>query len=177
MIHRDVKPANIYTCHLGPDHDFVKVLDFGLVKSTGEEGADAAQLTAQGVTTGTPAYMAPEMAMGESDIDARADIYSLGCVAYWLVTGHRVFEGFKPMVTIVHHVKTPPVPPSQRTELPIDPQLEELILACLAKDPADRPQTAEDLSERLSAVPGSDDWSRKRSREWWDLHMTSEPRA
>ena len=173
MIHRDVKPANIYTCNLGPDYDFVKVLDFGLVKSTGEEEADAAQLTAQGVMTGTPAYMAPEMAMAENGVDARADIYSLGCVAYWLVTGHRVFEGYKPMVTIVHHVKTPPVPPSQRTELAIDPRLEELILACLAKDPADRPQTAEEVSERLDGVPTGRDWSRERSREWWDLHMKS----
>jgi len=173
MIHRDVKPANIYTCHLGPDYDFVKVLDFGLVKTTGEAEARAAQLTAQGVTTGTPAYMAPELAMAENGIDARADIYSLGCVAYWLVTGHRVFEGFKPMVTIVHHVKTAPEPPSKRTELPIDPQLEELILACLAKDPADRPQTAEELSARLGEVPASGGWSRARSREWWDLHMTS----
>jgi len=177
MIHRDVKPANIYTCRLGPDRDFVKVLDFGLVKSTGEVEPSAAQLTAQGVTTGTPAYMAPEMAMAEDGVDSRADIYSLGCVAYWLVTGHRVFEGFKPMVTIVHHVKTPPVPPSQRTELAIEPQLEELILACLAKDPADRPQTAEELSERLGAVAGSDGWNRERSREWWDLHMKSETRA
>ncbi len=172
MIHRDVKPANIYTCHLGPDYDFVKVLDFGLVKSTGEQEREAAQLTAQGVTTGTPAYMAPELAMAEDSIDARADIYSLGCVAYWLVTGHRVFEGYKSMVTIVHHVKTPPVPPSQRTELPIDPRLEELILACLAKDPADRPQTAEDLSERLGSIEGLGTWSSDRSREWWDLHMS-----
>ncbi len=171
LIHRDVKPANIYTCHLGPDYDFVKVLDFGLVKSTGEAESNA-QLTAQGITTGTPAYMAPELAMAEDGIDTRVDIYSLGCVAYWLVTGHRVFEGDKPMVTIVHHVKTPPVPPSQRTELVIDPELEKLILACLAKDPADRPQTAEEISARLGEVPGSADWGGERSREWWNLHMT-----
>jgi tRNA A-37 threonylcarbamoyl transferase component Bud32 len=171
MIHRDVKPANIYTCHLGPDFDFVKVLDFGLVKSTDRAEKSAAQLTAQGVTTGTPAYMAPEMAMAEDEIDRRADIYSLGCVAYWLVTGHRVFEGYKPMVTIVHHVKTPPVPPSQRTEVAIEPGLEETIMACLEKNPADRPQTAEELSRSLGALPDADAWSAKRARDWWELHM------
>ncbi len=171
MIHRDVKPANIYACRLGPDYDFVKVLDFGLVKAIGRAERGGTQLTAEGVTTGTPAYMAPEMALAEDDVDGRADLYSLGCVAYWLVTGHRVFEGDKPMVTIVHHVKTPPVPPSQRTELAIDPRLEELILACLSKAPGDRPQTADELSERLAGVPGAEAWSPGRSREWWGLHM------
>lgn len=170
MIHRDVKPANIYTCRLGPDFDFVKVLDFGLVKAMGGVEPDAA-LTAQGVTTGTPAYMAPELAMAEDGVDARADIYSLGCVAYWLVTGHRVFEADKAMMTIVHHVKTPPIPPSQRTEVPIDPTLEELILACLAKDPADRPQTADSLTSSLQAVGASEEWNPERSREWWQLHL------
>ena len=90
MVHRDIKPSNIFTCRLGLNVDFVKVLDFGLVKPARSYDQETMLVTARDVTTGTPAYMAPELALGESDVDARADIYALGCVGYWLLTGRLV---------------------------------------------------------------------------------------
>jgi eukaryotic-like serine/threonine-protein kinase len=165
LIHRDVKPANIFACRLGPDVDFVKVLDFGLVKRA--EQTESTQLTGEHGTAGTPAYMAPEMALGQGDVDSRADLYALGCVAYWLLTGETVFTGETPMATLIAHVQSTPVPPSQRTEIYIPPALDDLVLACLAKDPADRPQTADDLDRRLAAsIPGSS-WRVDDAREWW----------
>ena len=116
LIHRDIKPANIYASRLGPDYDFVKVLDFGLVKSHQPAAEEATQLTMQGVTTGTPAYMAPEMALDRETVDGRTDLYALGCVGYWLLTGQLVFPGKNPMQVLLHHVKTEPTPPSQRSE-------------------------------------------------------------
>lgn len=91
LIHRDIKPSNIYVCRLGIQYDFVKVLDFGLVKLDHSASDQETQLTREGLTTGTPAYLSPEVALGQGKVDARTDIYSLGCVAYWLVTGQRVF--------------------------------------------------------------------------------------
>ena len=110
LVHRDVKPANIIACHWGLKWDFVKVLDFGLVKAMWTMGEDD-QLTSEGAITGTPAYMAPEAALGGRDLDARVDLYGLGCVAYWLLTGERVFLGRTAVEVLMHHVKTPPVPP------------------------------------------------------------------
>ena len=165
LIHRDIKPANIFTCRLGPDVDYVKVLDFGLVKRT--EQTETTQLTGDHGTAGTPAYMAPEMALGQEDVDSRADLYALGCVAYWLLTGETVFTGETPMATLIAHVQSKPVPASQRTEIYIPPALDDLVLACLAKDPGDRPQTADDLDRRLAAsIPGSS-WRVDDAREWW----------
>ena len=165
LIHRDIKPANIFTCRLGPDVDYVKVLDFGLVKRT--EQTESTQLTGDHGTAGTPAYMAPEMALGQDDVDSRADLYALGCVAYWLLTGETVFTGETPMATLIAHVQSKPVPASQRTEIYIPPALDDLVLACLAKDPGDRPQTADDLDRRLAAsIPGSS-WRVDDAREWW----------
>jgi eukaryotic-like serine/threonine-protein kinase len=100
-------------------------------------------------------------------VDSRADLYALGCVAYWLLTGETVFTGETPMATLIAHVQSTPVPPSQRTEIYIPPALDDLVLACLAKDPADRPQTADDLDRRLAAsIPGSS-WRVDDAREWW----------
>jgi serine/threonine-protein kinase len=171
LIHRDVKPANIYTCRLGPDHDFVKVLDFGLVKATGEPEPGASQLTAVGVAAGTPAFMAPEMATGKGTVDGRADIYALGCVAYWLLTGLRVFEADTPLQVLLEHVQTPPPPLSQRTEVEVPAALEQLVMQCLAKDPADRPQTAAGLAARLRGLGLADEWTPGNAEAWWQLHM------
>jgi serine/threonine-protein kinase len=150
LVHRDIKPANIHLGRLGLRDDFVKVLDFGLVRSMAgpseESLADAA-----GMTPGTPAYTAPEMAHDQT-VDGRADLYSLGCVAYYLLTGKLVFEGDTPLQTILQHLQHPPVPPSQRTDRPIPADLEAIVLACLAKRPEDRPRSAAVLSERLAAV-------------------------
>ena len=171
MIHRDIKPANIYTCRLGPDYDFVKVLDFGLVKTRETQEAGGTELTAEGVAAGTPAYMAPEMALGKDDIDGRVDIYALGCVGYWLLTGERVFEGDTPLATVVAHVQENPVPPSQRTELHVPETLERVIMACLQKEPANRPQSAGELNEMLAACSLESTWSCEKAKEWWDLHI------
>jgi serine/threonine-protein kinase len=169
LIHRDVKPANIFTCRLGPDYDFVKVLDFGLVKSTGEDAGGATALTQEGSVAGTPAFMAPELALGDGSVDGRADIYALGCVAYWLLTGQPVFAGETPVATLLKHVQEAPLPPSRRTEMEIPEDLEAVILACLAKDPEQRPQTAEEMDARLAACSVGT-WTKDRAEEWWTLH-------
>jgi hypothetical protein len=150
LVHRDIKPANIHLGRLGLREDFVKVLDFGLVRSFG--GPSEESLTGPaGMTPGTPAYMAPEMAHDRT-VDGRADIYSLGCVAYYLLTGRLVFEGDTPLQTILKHLQQPPEPPSRISDRPIPAALDELVLACLAKRPEDRPASAAALSERLAQV-------------------------
>jgi eukaryotic-like serine/threonine-protein kinase len=151
LVHRDIKPANIHLGRVGREPDFVKVLDFGLVKSIeGGKGEDPLA-TIAGMTLGTPAYMAPEM-VGSETIDGRADLYSLGCVAYFLLTGQLVFQGDTAIQTMFMHIQQEPVPPSQRTENPIPPALERLILTCLAKQPDDRPASAADLAAGLAAT-------------------------
>jgi serine/threonine-protein kinase len=151
LVHRDIKPANIHLGRVGREPDFVKVLDFGLVKSIeGAKGEDPLA-TIAGMTLGTPAYMAPEMVQSES-IDGRADLYSLGCVGYFLLTGQLVFQGDTAIQTMFMHMQREPVPPSRRTDNPIPPALEQVLLACLAKEPADRPQSAADLEASLGAL-------------------------
>ena len=172
MIHRDIKPANIFICRMGLDVDFVKVLDFGLVKATEEQGPEATELTADGVLAGTPAFMAPEIAVA-NEVDSRADIYALGCVGYWLLTGQPVFEGDTPLSTVLQHVRDAPVPPSERTEIDVPPDLEEIILACLEKKPEDRPRSAAELDRRLAAVAADGEWSRDTAQDWWDLHLAT----
>ncbi|MFC2173394.1 serine/threonine-protein kinase [Acidobacteriota bacterium] len=171
LIHRDIKPANIYACRYGRDFDFVKVLDFGLVKSNNEFAEKDARLTLEGVPYGTPAYMAPEMVLGKTEIDGRADIYALGCVAYWLVTGHRPFESKSAVEMVIDHVKTTPRRPSEISELELAQEVEEIILSCLEKDPADRPQTAHDLLAALESCRLENSWTPERAREWWQLHQ------
>ncbi len=168
LIHRDIKPSNIFTCRMGLAVDFVKVLDFGLVKALGE-GEDPL-LTGPAATAGTPAYMSPEMARGEQGIDHRADIYALGCVGYWLLTGRLVFEAKQPLQMMVQHASTPPVPPSQRTELVIPPAVDAVILACLEKDARRRPADAGDLARRLAAAAPGPAWDGERAQRWWDRH-------
>jgi serine/threonine-protein kinase len=172
LIHRDVKPGNIFTCRLGREHDFVKVLDFGLVKARGAAQFGATELTAEGIAAGTPAFMAPEMALGKSEVDGRADIYGLGCVGYWLLTGERVFEEDTPLATVVAHVQEKPKPPSLRTEVEIPEALERVIMACLEKDPADRPDSAMELDAMLAAVAPEERWTADHAREWWMLHLS-----
>jgi len=163
LVHRDIKPANIHLGRVGCREDFVKVLDFGLVKT---EAADAKSLaTLEGVIMGTPAYMAPEMALGD-EVDARADLYALGCVAYYLLTGDQVFAGDTLLKVITQHLQALPVPPSERTEIQIPPVLERLVLACLAKKPEDRPQTARQLAQSLDAIEGMT-WSEEDAARWW----------
>jgi serine/threonine-protein kinase len=170
LVHRDVKPANVYLCRAGRMHDFAKVLDFGLVKRAGLAGGDV-KLTAANVATGTPAYMAPELALGDEEIDGRADLYAVGCLAYWLLTGSQVFDAPSPARVMFAHVRDTPPPPSTRAELEIPAALETLVMRCLAKDPADRPQTAEELADGLlAAVPG-EAWTSDQAARWWRMHL------
>ncbi|MBL4845945.1 MAG: serine/threonine protein kinase [Planctomycetes bacterium] len=165
LVHRDVKPANVSVCRVGIRHDFVKVLDFGLVTAPGHSRIDP-----EGEIVGTPAFMAPEVARGETDIDQRADVYAIGCTAYWLLTGQLVFGGADLLQVLDDHKKTPPEPPSARTEAPVPPELERLVMECLAKDRASRPPDAMALWRRLTALELSDPWSEDRAQEWWREH-------
>jgi serine/threonine protein kinase len=169
LVHRDVKPANIYACRMGLEYDFAKVLDFGLVQS--EDRGGAAMLTAEQRAIGTPAYMAPEVILGERDTDRRADVYALGCVAYYLLTGERVFEAETPMKMLLRHVDAQPVAPSLRTEQPISADVDALVLACLQKDPARRPQDAEVLFRMASSCRTHDGWDQDAARRWWSAHL------
>jgi serine/threonine-protein kinase len=171
LIHRDIKGANVFACRYGLEADFIKVLDFGLVKSQQEPSGTDLKLTAENVAGGTPAFMAPEQVLGNRPVDGRTDMYAVGCVAYWLLTGKLVFEGETAMKVMVDHAQTPPVPPSQRTELEIPASLESVILSCLEKDRERRPQNAEELSERLAACAVElPSWTPERARRWWDTH-------
>ena len=114
--------------------------------------------------------MSPEMALGKT-VDERSDIYSLGAVAYWLLTGRLLFDKESPLEIVVDHVKTPPVPPSQVSEIKISPCLEELIMACLEKEPEKRPQDMEEFLERLATCELRQPWTPRRAREWWELHF------
>lgn len=170
LVHRDIKPANIAVSRVGAGWDFVKVLDFGLVKlESSRQSEQDLQLTADSNVAGTPAFIAPETILGVEP-DHRVDIYSLGCVAYWLVTGKLVFEGPGAVRVMADHVHTPPLPPSARAELPIPAELDALILECLAKNPANRPPNAAALQARLQAIPLSTPWSRERAEQWWGDH-------
>ena len=168
MIHRDVKPSNLHATRLGLTVDFVKILDFGLVKNIGPQPDST--LTAPQVAPGTPTYMAPEIAMGEKP-DQTADIYSLGCVAFWLLTGQLVFGGRNPAEIMNKHVQDDPTPPSKCTELEIPPALDELVLACLAKRRELRPANGEELGRLLGSLALEQEWTQERARRWWDTHV------
>lgn len=172
LVHRDIKPANLFVCRLGLEPDFVKVLDFGLVRQLASHARDMT-LTAEGAVTGTPAFLAPEAVMGGHDVDARADVYALGCVAYWLVTGQYVFPGDSPMQMAMNHLNATPLAPSERTELRIPPEFDKLVLDCLKKKPDERIQTVDELDERLAAIPLATPWTRERARQWWNTHFPS----
>jgi serine/threonine-protein kinase len=169
LIHRDIKPANIHLGRVGLRHDFVKVLDFGLVKEVSSVSLEHSMATIPGqMALGTPAYMAPEMALGEP-VDGRADIYALGCVAYYLLTGQLVFEAEKAFQLIAKHLQTAPIPPSQRTDRPISPELERLVLKCLAKNANERPKSAAHLAQALEWIP-TDAWGEEQAKGWWEVN-------
>jgi serine/threonine-protein kinase len=170
LIHRDIKPANMFVCRYGRDVDFIKVLDFGLVKPRHATGEADLKLTGDNIQGGTPAYIAPEQVLTGS-VDVRTDIYCLGCVAYWLLTGQLVFKGETALQTLIQHVQAEPIPPSHRTELEIPTALESAILSCLDKDPDKRPQTVDVLSELFESCTIRTSWTKERAREWWDLHQ------
>jgi len=168
LIHRDIKPANIILCERGGMPDVAKLVDFGLVKEI-EAPAEIA-VSAVNVLTGTPLYMAPEQITAPDRVDARTDLYALGAVGYFLLTGTHVFGGGTLVEVCSHHLHTEPVPPSERLGEAVGRELEEIVLACLAKRPADRPDSAHELWARLSACRCAEAWDTEHARAWWTKH-------
>jgi eukaryotic-like serine/threonine-protein kinase len=173
LVHRDIKPANIQVCRMGHYYDYVKVLDFGLVKTQRPAGEIDPGLTAPNAVTGTPAYISPEGALGET-VDQRTDIYALGCVAYWMLTAGYVFKAPSALQLMARHIQTPPEPPSKHSETPLPQDLEEIVLACLAKRPSDRPANARELADRLAQCEVVSPWSREDARRWWETRLEPE---
>jgi hypothetical protein len=155
---------NVFLCQLGLTADFAKVLDFGLVRREVQQDAGVSAVLGQ---PGTPSYMAPEMITGTAPVDRRADVYALGCVTYWLLTGKTVFEADNPVQMMYRHAYDPPPSPSERLGSSLPPDLEALVLATLAKDPLGRPQTAEELARRLEECDTGPGWTGQQAREWW----------
>ena len=162
LVHRDVKPGNIILCERGGLSDVAKVVDFGLVKELEAEG----DVTHDAALVGTPLYLAPE-AIRSPAADARADLYSLGAVAYFLLTGQHVFEGRTIIEICGHHLHTPPTPPSERLGRPLPAALEAWVLACLEKDPARRPASASEAAARLERCGLAGEWKADEARAWW----------
>jgi eukaryotic-like serine/threonine-protein kinase len=165
LVHRDVKPANLFLTRRGGLADFVKVLDFGLVKAVG--GADEAHLTSANAVTGTPLYLSPEAVNEPDRLDARADVYALGAVAYYLLTGQPVFSGATVMEICMKHVREAPTPPSERLGRPVSTGLEALVLRCLAKARTDRPADAGELLRELAKGPAAGTWTADDATAWW----------
>ncbi len=164
LVHRDIKPANIMLCTHGGMHDVVKVLDFGLVQEV-DRSEDTDLGNARSIT-GTALYLAPEAIEADSPIDARCDLYAVGAVGYYLLTGKPVFSGLSMIEVFRHHLHTQPTPPSARVGLPIGQDLEDIILQCLAKDRDDRPPTAGDLRDSLTACDSAGTWDQAKARAW-----------
>ncbi|MET0618763.1 MAG: serine/threonine-protein kinase, partial [Thermoanaerobaculia bacterium] len=165
LIHRDIKPANIFLCERGGIPDIAKVLDFGLVREI-TASADP-RLTAENVVHGTPQYLAPEAIRNADSIDARSDLYALGAVGYFLLTGTPVFSGRGSLEVIHHHLQTPPEPLSKRLGKAIPPKLEAVIMACLAKNPDDRPESARALAKALHDCDDVPAWDELDARRYW----------
>jgi hypothetical protein len=169
LIHRDIKPANIMITQRGGVPDFIKLLDFGLVKAIDSNRMKA--LTAADAITGTPLYMAPETIQDTEGGDARGDLYALGAVGYYLLTGKPVFDTGNVLEIMRAHVETPPLPPSRRSDRPISRELELIILMCLEKSPADRPQSAAEMGTLLSQCVPEQSWTAADAAEWWQQHQ------
>lgn len=181
LIHRDIKPANLYLCRRGGVPDVIKVLDFGLVRELPSEGKiNASNIKGSNVDTvvGTPLYLSPEAILSPDRVDARADLYGLGGVAYFLLTGSAPFGGRGLVEICSHHLHTPPEPPSRRR--PVPAELDAVVLSCLAKDPGQRPQTAAALAAALRACEAASHWSSADAERWWadaDKQRAPEPIA
>jgi eukaryotic-like serine/threonine-protein kinase len=175
LVHADIKPANLFTCRMGLEYDFAKVLDFGLTQPEKNSVLDI-ERSPDGRAWATPAYIAPEMILGKAGIDRRTDVYALGCVAYFLLTGQLVFEADTSTGIMSQHLHTEPDPPSKRTECAIPRAVDDLILSCLQKDPMRRPPGAADLKRRIARVR-SGVWDQAMAKRWWEMHLPefSEP--
>jgi serine/threonine-protein kinase len=168
LVHRDIKPGNIFVCKMGSEYDFLKVLDFGLVK----EGAERDQTTVSGSAgfVGTPAFAAPKVILGRP-IERRADLYGVGCVAYWMLTGRPPFEADNVVQLILEHTQRTPSPPSQECKFQIPATLDDIVLACLEKLPNDRPSSALELWEELNKVELATRWTQNDAASWWKVNL------
>jgi eukaryotic-like serine/threonine-protein kinase len=164
LIHRDIKPSNVLLCDYGPQADFAKVVDFGLVKDMADEGAELSQTDG---LAGTPLYISPEAITSPQRLDGRSDLYALGAVGYAMLTGRPPFEGKTIVQVCAAHLSAPVIPPSEVRGEGICTALEKVILDCLAKDPDQRPSSASQLSERLEACAVTP-WTVSDARRWWD---------
>lgn len=172
LIHRDIKPGNIFATERGGVHDVAKLVDFGLVKSVVPR-EQSVSLTLEGMVIGSPLYVAPEQAMGGARPDARGDIYSLGAVAYFILTGKPLFTYEKPLQVIFAHVNEEVEPPSKHcSDLPAD--VEEIILRCLEKDPRDRFGSVDELERALARTSVADQWSQDQAADWWASSVSDE---
>jgi serine/threonine-protein kinase len=172
IIHRDIKPSNIFLSHRGGVYDFVKVLDFGLAKRLSPD--ETAGLTKSGIVFGTPRYIAPEGVHGSNHVDGRADLYNLGAVAYWMLAGRPVFDSGSAMEVLIDHLKTPPLPFTETSEVPVPKELEEIVMKCLEKEPADRFQSAVELAAAIETSSAAGSWSQQKALDWWELHKPGE---
>jgi len=168
LVHRDIKPENIYLCRTGGVFDVAKVLDFGLVMDRGS--SDGIKLSGAGAILGTPQYMAPEAFTNPGAVDARSDLYALGAVGYFLLTGRPPFDGQTVVELFQQQTKEKPRPPSEVVDLPILPDVDRVILACLEKDPMRRPKSANALSRELEWCRSFGEWNRDKARYWWREH-------
>jgi serine/threonine-protein kinase len=168
LIHRDIKPSNVILCTRGGKPDVAKLVDFGLVKEL--QGCDDAAITQPDAVIGTPLYLAPEIVSAPDRASERSDLYALGAVGYFLLTGQHVFEGRTLVEILGHHMHTQPQSPSERRGEPLPADVEDLLLACLAKSPEKRPSSARELLERIAACEHFDKWSETEARTWWSKH-------
>jgi serine/threonine-protein kinase len=168
LIHRDIKPSNIFACERGKIYDVAKLLDFGLVKTFGLAGGQAT-LTRDGTFTGSPAFTSPEQALGRKQLDARSDIYNVGAVAYFLLTGNLLFD-HSSTLQMLHAHAYEPVVFSQEFKQSVPADLQGVILRCLEKDPDHRYQDALTLEKALAACACSSQWTPERAEEWWQRH-------
>jgi serine/threonine-protein kinase len=166
LVHRDINPSNIMLARQGGVDDMVKVLDFGLIKDVEHRGQ--AQITRTNAFVGTPHFASPEAVSNPSRVDYRSDLYEVGGVGYYLLTGSCVFDGAAPFILADHHLHTTPESPSARIGEPVAEDLERLLLACLAKDPAERPASAGRLQESLRACRDAGAWTPSDATRWWD---------
>jgi serine/threonine-protein kinase len=166
LIHRDVKPSNIIACQRGGIHDVAKLLDFGLVKAF-DAGPSDVKLTREGSFAGSPGFLSPEQALGREHLDARSDIYNVGAVAHFLLTGKLAFERQSTLEMLHAHAREPFVPgPEFDQAVPAD--LKSVVIRCLEKDPDRRYQDAAALERALAACEGVGEWTRENAGEWWE---------
>jgi serine/threonine-protein kinase len=175
VIHRDIKPGNIILTVRGGEPDVAKVVDFGLVKELDTSGGSQTRSVDAHLLVGTPLYLSPEAISTPDRIDARSDLYALGAVGYFLVTGQPLFEGRTIMELCAHHLHTAPIPPSLRLGRPVGRQLEAVLLSCLEKDPADRPLSAMAVHDALAASDAASHWSAEDARRWWAAYRPDGP--